>query len=394
MTIVILGHRGMGPTSRGFINQFLPPNVAPENSLLAFQQALDNGAQGVEMDVYLTHDNAVVVSRDDILDRNVDGYHSCWEAKDVSVLGKISEKTFAELQDKKYCLGSGQFIPTLNSVIDLIIRNNKSRDRKYKINIELQGDSLLLAKLTWETIRQYVENPKNNLSYDDFMVNSFNFKMLVGFRAAQMEQGFTCEVELLLGVYTSNMFGKEELLPGWVPVEMASAKPKLDAKGLPIPKDKVDSKYINDLIVTCKQYSINYLDIISSDLRSNLLEICRKNKMGISMACNTIRAKAEYSLWYRDASCASVSDLDLELSQLQHIFMLAKEYPEFTFYYKCDHLEQALALMQSLVILFEEIEKTSQDCGGVELSMYKSHVEKTGACMAESNLKLARALSS
>ena len=130
MPIIILGHRGMGPTSRVYVNSFLPADVLPENTLAAFQAAIDNGAQGIELDVYTTRDDVVVVSREDILDRNVDGFHSCWGANDVPVLGKISETNFADLQNSKYSLGYGQFIPSLRSVIDLIIENNKRLDRK------------------------------------------------------------------------------------------------------------------------------------------------------------------------------------------------------------------------------------------------------------------------
>ncbi len=347
MGIIILGHRGMGPTSREFINQFLPARIIPENTLLAFQTAIDYGAQGIELDVYTTLDGVVVVARDDILDRNVDGLHSCWEAGEIPKLGKISEKTFAELQDDKYALGQGQHIPTLKSVIDLIINNNKNRATdKLKINVELQGGNLLTAQYAWDIIREYVTNKENNLELQDFVVNSFNMQQLIKFREAQANDGMQ-GIELMQGIYTEPLFGREKLLPGWVPVMLQDEKPLLDAHGLPIPKDNVDEIYLNKLICILKQYGICHLDIVSSDLRANLLHICAERQMHISMACNLIRARAEYDIWCKKTA-AVVTDAELEQIQLQQLFMFAKQYPEQTFYYKSDSVQQTLAFLKFL----------------------------------------------
>ncbi len=46
---------------------------APENTLPAFQAAVDRGATVLEIDVVLTHDDAVVLLHDEILDRTTDG---------------------------------------------------------------------------------------------------------------------------------------------------------------------------------------------------------------------------------------------------------------------------------------------------------------------------------
>ena len=56
-----LAHRGSGPTR--------PLSPLPENSLAAFRQAIDLGADGVELDVELTRDGELLVMHDDTLDR-------------------------------------------------------------------------------------------------------------------------------------------------------------------------------------------------------------------------------------------------------------------------------------------------------------------------------------
>ena len=46
---------------------------APENTLDAFQKAIDMGADGIELDVQLTKDGKVVVVHDEVIDRVSDG---------------------------------------------------------------------------------------------------------------------------------------------------------------------------------------------------------------------------------------------------------------------------------------------------------------------------------
>lgn len=59
-----LAHRGSGPTR--------PLSDLPENSLAAFRDAIEQGADGVELDVGLTADGALVVLHDERLDRTTD----------------------------------------------------------------------------------------------------------------------------------------------------------------------------------------------------------------------------------------------------------------------------------------------------------------------------------
>ncbi|KYN95675.1 glycerophosphodiester phosphodiesterase [Plasmodium gaboni] len=51
----IVGHRGCGSSTAGGISRY------PENSLFSFKKALDANVDGVELDVWLTNDNKVIV---------------------------------------------------------------------------------------------------------------------------------------------------------------------------------------------------------------------------------------------------------------------------------------------------------------------------------------------
>ena len=70
---LILAHRGASAE-------------APENTLAAFQLALAQGADGIELDVTLTGDGAVVVIHDDTLERTTSG------------AGLVSRRTLAEIR--------------------------------------------------------------------------------------------------------------------------------------------------------------------------------------------------------------------------------------------------------------------------------------------------------
>jgi len=59
---------------------------APENTLAAFQKAIELGANYVELDVHLSKDGEVIVIHDATLDRTTNG------------IGKVNEKSLAELQ--------------------------------------------------------------------------------------------------------------------------------------------------------------------------------------------------------------------------------------------------------------------------------------------------------
>ncbi len=103
---------------RGFNDQF------PENTMIAFKEALALGVDMIELDVHMTKDRKVVVHHDDILGRTVPGS------------GLIKNHTWKELQtldagswfDQKF---SGERIPLLEEVLELI-------GDQAKLNIEIK----------------------------------------------------------------------------------------------------------------------------------------------------------------------------------------------------------------------------------------------------------------
>ena len=96
---------------------------APENTLAAFELALAQGAEGIELDAKLSADGHVVVIHDATVDRTTDGY------------GRVKDMSLADLRS----LGAGLFfaekyrgekVPTLEEVFEAL-------GKRMFINVEL-----------------------------------------------------------------------------------------------------------------------------------------------------------------------------------------------------------------------------------------------------------------
>jgi glycerophosphoryl diester phosphodiesterase len=86
---LILGHRGA-------------PLEAPENTLAAFRLAVEQGADGVELDVQRSRDGVPVVIHDETLERT------------VGVPGAVADLSWAELAR----LGDGAAVPSLERALE------------------------------------------------------------------------------------------------------------------------------------------------------------------------------------------------------------------------------------------------------------------------------------
>ncbi len=84
---------------------------APENSLQAYQNCIDMGVDMVEIDLKQTKDGVLVIMHDKTLDRTTTGK------------GKVSDKTYAEIQELYLKAGDGvktrHKVPTLEEVLNL-----------------------------------------------------------------------------------------------------------------------------------------------------------------------------------------------------------------------------------------------------------------------------------
>lgn len=151
---LVLGHRGAH-------------GAAPENTLEAFENAVEQGAVGVELDVRLSQDGVVVVLHDRDLAR-VTGGQSQARAEDSSLMLL-----------KSHDLGAGTRVPTLAEVLDW------QRVRGVLLNVELKRDVVDRERLVRAVARTLlsaaVDPPQVLLSSFDPAMVKLAARVLPGF---------------------------------------------------------------------------------------------------------------------------------------------------------------------------------------------------------------------
>lgn len=147
---------------------------APENTLEAFKLAIEQGADGIELDVHLSRDGEVVVAHDETVDRVSNG------------TGNICDKTVAELKTLYFNKTMPAFesarIPTLSEVFTLI------KATGLWINIELKTN-----RYAYEGIEKKCIDLANAFGLSDrILFSSFNHHSLL--RVKQIDAAFPCGI--------------------------------------------------------------------------------------------------------------------------------------------------------------------------------------------------------
>lgn len=150
----------------------------PENTLAAFERAMEVGADMIELDTTVTKDNVVVVSHDPILNRKL-----CAGPEGEA---RIRFMTLAEV--KKFDCGAkpdpafpgqkavpGEWVPTLDEALELL----KKGDSAYNIEVksdpkkpDLYPDPASYAKLVVDAIRRHKAEKR-------VQVQSFDFRIVI-----------------------------------------------------------------------------------------------------------------------------------------------------------------------------------------------------------------------
>jgi glycerophosphoryl diester phosphodiesterase len=136
--------------------------IAPENTIAAFQRAIKDSADAVELDIHLSKDGELAVIHDDRIDRTTTG------------TGYVKKITLSEIQkydagswfDQKY---SGEIIPSLTDILSLC-------KGKIGINIEIKSERSdakisIIVKQCFDELSKY-----NNQT--DILISSFDKRIL------------------------------------------------------------------------------------------------------------------------------------------------------------------------------------------------------------------------
>lgn len=144
----IWAHRGAG----GWDKQY-----APENTMPAFELALQMGADGIELDVQLTRDGQLVICHDEMIDRTSNGH------------GAIKAYTLQELRTFNFCSVHPEYgfveIPTLEEFLQFM------KKHEFELNIELKTGLAF-----YEDIEQRTVAMVHDYGLDDRVIySSFNY---------------------------------------------------------------------------------------------------------------------------------------------------------------------------------------------------------------------------
>lgn len=141
----------------------------PENTMLAYEKAIETGADGIEFDVHLTKDSELVIIHDETLERTTDGK------------GLIKDKTLQELKklnaSKGYLNCEAQTIPTLREYFDF------AKNKDIITNIELKT-----SIIRYEGIEEKVYDLINEYGMKDkIIISSFNHNSLIKMKEIDRE---------------------------------------------------------------------------------------------------------------------------------------------------------------------------------------------------------------
>ena len=130
---LVFAHRGGG-------------SLAPENTVEAFDNGLALGADGLELDVHLSRDGAVVVHHDSTVDRTTNGRGRI-SAHTADELARLDAGYhFAREDGRLPYRGRGIGVPTLAAIL--------ARHRDVRIIVELKGHVPELAAAAIELVRR------------------------------------------------------------------------------------------------------------------------------------------------------------------------------------------------------------------------------------------------
>ena len=174
---------------------------APENTLLAINLALSQDADGIEIDVYQSDKDLVVI-------------HDRWLHRTTNGQGQVQDYSLAEL--KRLDAGQGQQIPTLWQVMQMI-------NGRCILNIEIKGVTDLALVLA------HMDKAQNELNFclEQFIVSSFDHHLLQAIK--------TLHPGLKIGVLTASK-----------PIDYAFFAHKLGAYSVNIDISVIDQAFVKD----------------------------------------------------------------------------------------------------------------------------------------------------
>lgn len=175
--------------------------VRPEHTMIAYEQALEDGADVLELDVHSTKDGVLVIMHDDTVDDTTDG------------TGAIKDMTYAEIQelDAAYRFttdggetfpyrGMGHGVPTLQEVFEAY------PNEPYVIEIKQETPSI---------IDPFVAMVEKHGILDQMVGAGFDYATVLALRAAAPDMDTSMSEEEATTFFVES--AQDELSPSYVP---------------------------------------------------------------------------------------------------------------------------------------------------------------------------------
>ncbi len=178
---------------RGFSGEY------PENTMIAFEKAIENGCEGIELDVHFSRDKELVIIHDEQIDRTSDK------------TGLVKDLTYDELCKAdfsyKFKEKTGfQRIPTLREYFELV------KDKEIITNIELKTgifDYPGIEQAVYDLICEYGLK-------DKVIISSFNHFSVM--RTKEIDPGIKCGFLTESWILNAGNYVKENHVEAYHPI--------------------------------------------------------------------------------------------------------------------------------------------------------------------------------
>jgi len=174
--------------------------LAPENTMVAFEQGVSYGANALELDIQMTRDGEIVVMHDPLVDRTTDGS------------GPVSRYSLAELRrlDAGYAFtpdggltypyrGKGIVVPTLREIYE--------RFPDLRINIDLKESDEPRERRLWRLIRELGADDRTLVASSEDSLSIARFRRISGGAVATS----ACKSEIRAFVISSWLFPRRRI---------------------------------------------------------------------------------------------------------------------------------------------------------------------------------------
>lgn len=242
----IIGHRGYGPTgNEGY--------AYPENTLKSFQHALDSGADGIELDLFLTKDGETVVIHDENLHEHVVPSQSVLAAQKP-----VRQRSYEELM--RFDLGQGEKIPTLRDVFNLVSQYSA---RKI-VNLEVKDVNAV------DAIFDNLQKNAGVLNNHYVVISAFNWDVLRAFRRRDKN------LNLVPAIKTVDLFGKDNVDENLLPLT-ASYQPGFEKQ----------------LIEIHNEIKVSAFDCVITSYAPQMIHFAQSLGVGVQLSTTNDRVNAD-----------------------------------------------------------------------------------------------------